>query len=306
MEYKNYFTTTFKEIFIIFNNKKMATTYTFPLTSFPNNMVNSDNLTSAIHASTIVTALSFISSDGTNVYIVFKGPLSGDDQSCLAGLITTTSSAPTGAAPLTVQVAQENGTTNGKFRCSAYNIQGLTGGGAVTTTDFSWPIPISAMQISLITTADNQGDSIQLWGLQANEGYGEGVVGSITADIVAGATGIPVQSTLVPNVYTGDYLYLNDGTNYDTLGIIVAIDSVNNILYVQTPTVHAFAAATPTLIILYRYIIDPFPIGPPGTYILGDGILTGSYVSPNQIFRVGYTNNGTTGKNLYAIFQRLE
>jgi len=287
----------------------MSLTYT--LADFPDSQLNADNLADEIRASAIVTALDYVSTSGSTVYIVFKATLSAGDKTILdgdttapaGGLIASHDYVDKTPAPQVVQVLEEYGKTNGKFISDAQWIQGPTG---VSTTDIEFELPTSVMEIQFITTTENTGDSVKLWVFRKNTGYGEGVIGTITANISTGATGIPVSQTIVDSVYTGDYISLKEGGKEEDLGLIKSIDKTAKILYMKTPTATSFSAASPTFVKWKRYVLKQFPLGPPWKIDIGSSKIGGSYVSTDYTVRIEYTNNGNTAKQLYTIIERLE
>lgn len=287
----------------------MSLTYT--LADFPNSQINAENLADEIRASPIVTALDYVSTNGSTVYIVFKATLSSGDKTLLDGDTT----APAGGLiaahdyvdktpdPPVFQVLEEYGETNGKFYSEARWIEAPTG---VSNTDIQFELPTSIMEIQFITTTENAGDSVKLYVFRSDTGSGEGVIGTITANVAAGATGIPVSQLIVNSVYTGDYISLKEGGKEEDLGLIKSIDKTAKILYMKTPTATSFSAASPTLVKCKRYILNPFPLGPPWKMDIGSSKIGGSYVTTDKTVRIEYTNNGNAAKRLYTVIERLE
>lgn len=286
-------------------------TYTFALTDFPNGEVNISNLQEEIRQSAIITAIDYINSDDTSVYIIFKAALSSGDQTILdgdtsnpaGGLIAAHAATDKSPLPTIVEVKEEYGVTNGKYLGQAIWVEAPTG---ISNTDMTFDIPCSIMELQFTTTDENVGDSVTVYTFKSDTGYGEGVIGSITSSISSGETGIPVAKIISDNVYTGDYISLKEGGKEEELGLIKSIDKTNNILYVKVPTATSFSHTSPTFIKLKRYVLNPFPLGPPQKYILGECKIGGSYLTPDKTVRVSYTNNGNSAKRLYTIVERLE
>jgi hypothetical protein len=287
----------------------MSLTYT--LADFPDSQINPENLASEIRASPIVTALDYVSTSGSTVYIVFKATLSSGDKTLLDGDTT----APAGGLiaahdyvdktpdPPIFQVLEEHGKTNGKFISDARWIEAPTG---VSSTDIQFELPTSVMEIQFITTAENVDDSVNLYVFRKDTGFGEGVIGAITSTVSSGATGIPVSQTIVDSVYTGDYISLKEGGKEEDLGLIKSIDKTAKILYMKTPTATSFSAASPSLVKWKRYVLKQFPLGPPWKIDIGSSKIGGSYVSTDYTVRIEYTNNGNSAKRLYSVIERLE
>ena len=111
----------------------------------PNHTVNSDRLTNEIRASSIVTALDYITTNGDELDIWFKDVLSSGDQTTLTGVVNTTSGEPypqqvdnvniASAASTAVIMSQEKGfqdLTGHNFYKKGIHITAAFG----TTTDF--------------------------------------------------------------------------------------------------------------------------------------------------------------------------
>lgn len=275
----------------------------YDLSDFPNSLVNLDNLTDEIRSSSITIALDYISTSGTTVDIVFKAALSVGEETILDGIVAAHDNVCKVPPPTIVQVQEEYGATNGKFISQSFWITAPIG---VSNTDTIFDLPTSILEIQFITRDENLGDSVKLYVFRKNTGYGEGVIGTITANVSAGATGIHVSSTIANAVLTGDYISLKEGSKEEDLGLIKSIDKVNNILYMKTPTATSFSATSPTLVKHKRYVLYDFPLGPPWKMDIGGSKIGGSYVTPDYIVRVEYTNNGLISKQLYSVIERLE
>lgn len=278
-------------------------TQVYDLSDFPNSLINLENLTDEIRNSAITIALDFISTTGTIVNIIFKDVLSVGEETILDGIVAAHNSIPKIPPPAIVQIQEEYGLTNGKFISQAFWINAPTG---ISNTDVQFEIPTSILEIQFVTTAENLGDYVKLYVFRKNIGYGEGVIGTITANIAAGATGVHVSPTIANTVLAGDYISLKEGSKEEDLGLIKSIDKTNNILYMKTPTATSFSATSPTFIKHKRYVLFDFPLGPPWKMDIGSSKIGGSYVTTDYIVRTEYTNNGSVAKQLYAVIERLE
>jgi hypothetical protein len=177
-----------------------------------------------------------------------------------------------------VLIIEESIPTNGNHKSVGYKCECTVG---VSTHDFSFDIPISALSISFNTHADNQNDTLEvIIGPETPSGV-------ITSDVSIGDTIINVSPTVIENVQLGYYVNLSDSTNNDNLGIV------------KTATSNAFLASSPTYVKLSVKAIDNFTFGYPGRYVIGESKIGGSYVPKNTIVRVVYTNNGNATRYFY-------
>jgi hypothetical protein len=83
------------------------TKYTYSISGdFPNQVINSDRLTQEIQDSTIVIALSFISTDGDNCDIWFRAELSSNDESALDIIVSNHSGEALPSQVTSVKIAE--------------------------------------------------------------------------------------------------------------------------------------------------------------------------------------------------------
>lgn len=120
------------------------------------------------------------------------------------------------------------------------------------------------------------------------------IIGTLTGNIPAGAiSGIPVSQTVIDNTAIGFCLEFVDGGSTATNNVgrviaVIAIDTDNNEITIETATTQGFTAASPTYV---RQTVEMIP-----NYVIGDAKIGGSYLPANTTVRVEYTNNnGSTG-----------
>jgi hypothetical protein len=175
----------------------------------------------------------------------------------------------------------------------------VIGATGLTIIDKTWPRQVTALNVTCRTTDANFGDTVSMYALFSDQGYGEGVIGALQQDAPTGSTGIAVSSLLANSLYPGEYLYLAS----NSLGEIMSIDPSTNTIYCQIPTQTLYPAGTP--ISWRRYFIGPdFVLGPADTYIFGQGKIGGASIRPGIIVRVEYPGTGVA-KTLYYIIQYL-
>lgn len=162
---------------------------------------------------------------------------------------------------------------------------------STTGTDtFIFPTTVSFYSFQFVTDSTNKGDDFSIY---ANE---DTVLGLITADAAIGATVINAPMALILYGFVGYHLKLSDGTNTDDLGMITAIDKVNNTVTVHIPTVHAFLS-TNTLVKMTVKVLDSIRIGGAGLHKFCEDIIGGTTVPKGTVVNLYYTNNATTGDN---------
>lgn len=278
-------------------------------TDFPMGQINIANLVSEISSSAITIALLKITTNDDLVDIVFKAPLSAQEKIILdggttgpaGGLIANHDSKSRASEALLVTNTPEPiKKTNGLWQARGIWITGTTGP-SVTNNDFSFDFPISALGLQICTEEQNRGDSITMCVMYPDKGYGPGVIGAITRDIVAGETGIPVSNAIATKVFVGENITLLG--NEDDLSYIVSIDTINNILYMKNPT--TFSHANSTLLRHCRQQLIPFALGPPNNYSIGSNKTGAAFVDKGYVVRVTYINTSAASKTLYAIIEYL-
>lgn len=194
-----------------------------------------------------------------------------------------------------VEIKEENTSTGGYYRAITRKITATAN--STSVNDYTFPVPIAVYTIFFNTTSDHEGDVVSL------EIAPNSNIGVVNADVSAGDTVFTVNSTVIDNAKLGFYITLNDGTNTDEVGQVVAIDEVNSTITVENPTTNSFLASTPTYVESTLVRVKDLEIGPPGEYKLGTGKIGGSYVPANTTIRVIYVNNGSNTKNTIFLIE---
>jgi hypothetical protein len=184
-----------------------------------------------------------------------------------------------------------NPNIGGNFRATGFSITAAAS--SSITSSVSWPWPVCLFTATFNTSEDLLGDRLQA-DLAPNT-----VIGALSANCAAAATTISVSAAIIAIVNIGYLISLSDGTNTDNLGAVLAIDSVNNILTVQTPTVHAFGAATPTYVQMTIRFVENFIIGHAGPHQIGGTMIGGTSLPANTAIVITYTN--TSSSNAHTV-----
>lgn len=160
--------------------------------------------------------------------------------------------------------------------------------GAVTEHDVSWPMDILLWVTYLTPSSDMIGDQITVMAAPETQ------VGVIVSPVNIGDTVLYVDPGVFNYVQRGYLVTLNDGTNKDVLGRIIALDSGAGTVTVETPTTYAFAPMTQFQMSIY--VLKDIYIFNTETVAIGIKGFKGKQVPAGIILRVYYTNNSGTSK----------
>ncbi len=196
-----------------------------------------------------------------------------------------------------VKIQTESVPTGGFFKAETFKIIAATG--ATTSTQVSWPFNISLSEARFVTTTDHQGDLVSAQ-IPSNM-----TIGAIVQNVNIGDTTLYVPSYIASNVAVGFYIAITDGTNSNDMGRIIAIDTVNNILTMETAPTNSYSATTPTYINLTVSPIHNLEIGPPQEYVIGQSNIGSSHIPANTPITVFYVNNGNYTKTLIVNIEYL-
>lgn len=193
-----------------------------------------------------------------------------------------------------VNIKEETIPTNGYYKSKGYCITCEPG---VTTTEYTFPHPITALSIVFSTDISQKDDKLET--IVAPDT----IIGVITETASPSQTSISVNSTVLEHASLGFFLTLSDGTNTNQLGIISNIDKINSVITFTTPIVDTFQQGT--FVKISVVVIENFIFGYPGSYTFGESKIGGSHIPANTIIRVNYTNNGEVTKKFYPVIDYL-
>lgn len=196
----------------------------------------------------------------------------------------------------TIRIKEEYMQTGGNFKAISKKMTCPVG---ISVHDHSFDYPISALSITLNTSALNTNDIVE------TDVGPDTVIGIITSDVAADTNVINVSRTAIEILNVGYKVTLDDGTNQDFLGIVTSIDLNNNTITTKNNTTHAFLTTSPTYVKMTVNIIEDFTIGYPGRYEIGKDKIGGSYVPPSTVIRVTYNNTGAETVDFYAVIEYL-
>ena len=202
----------------------------------------------------------------------------------------------TKVAPNLIQIKEEQQQTGGHYQVRTVGGDMVVG---TNTVDTSWPFPTSALAIRFMSGSDHKGDLLEV---QVGP---DTTVGAITADVGIGDSVLTVDSTAIQAFKLGYWLTLDDGVNSYDMGRVIASDTGASTITTENTSTFNFLVATPTLIRMTVKTIVNYEIGEPGTVVLGESKIGGSFVPANVIVRMVYTNNGASTKRFCAQVEYL-
>lgn len=198
--------------------------------------------------------------------------------------------------PSSVTISEESVATGGKYACACLKF--TAPGNTITSESISFPMIISVLNGQLAVSSDMIGDSI-VWTVAPNT-----TVGALTANANIGDTVLNVSSTVTDNIQIGFDVTLTDGVNTDECGPVVAVDSVNGTITVQTALLYNFSAVSPTYVQMTIKYVD-IELAIEGYFVIA-GHKIGSASLPSNVPITCYYNNTTmNSKRVVAYIEYL-
>lgn len=201
--------------------------------------------------------------------------------------------------PSLFTLKEESTPTGGNYGIQSEVMNANAGPNVSTSLEFSWPFDISVLAIYMLPKIANDSDIVTIT-IGANMVYG-----TISQNIAAGATVIPVSSTVISTIAKGYYVTLSDGTNADSLGRVIGVDSVGNAITVESATVHSFAAATPTQVQVSVVPVNALELVSGLQYTIGMKKIGASFIPANTVVTVNYLNMSSVLKKLVLTYEYL-
>lgn len=186
--------------------------------------------------------------------------------------------------PSLFTIKEETTPTGGHYRAETRKINADAGPNVTTSMEYSWPFDISVLAIYLLPDATTADDILTVT-------IGPDMVyGVVPQDITAGSTVIPVSASVMSNIKKGYYVTIDDGTNSDAVGRVIAVNTADSTITVETPTAHAFDSANLVLVKVSVRPVDNLELVSGLQYSLGMKKIGGSYIPANTIVKVDYVN----------------
>lgn len=186
------------------------------------------------------------------------------------------------------RIEEENIKTGGHYQAASWKLT-LSVGESTEELDITFPIPVSVLAAEWSNSEVLVGDSVEVCVAP------DTMTGVITSAVSTSTTVIPVSQTVVDNARLGYYAKLDDGTNADDLGRIVAIDKAGLTVTVETATVNAFAVNTSFKQTIK--LLNKSPLPDTGRVQIGQSKIGGSYLPTGTVIRIKYYNDSNTAKD---------
>lgn len=276
------------------------TTYTYSITDFPNQKVNSDRLIAEITKSAITVALDCINTDPSYVFIIFKDVLSVADRSTLDAIVVNHSGEPLPSAPQIVKAQilteapywiESNNALQELYAAESILLDVLSGV-TETSTKFSFPYNIGVKSATIYVTDDMVGDQIIV-----HEGPNT-LIGYLTSPINSGDTVIYVSDTVIQNIKIGYYvdLYVPGDDEGIEIGQVIDINTNDRCLTIHTPS--QISADTDSYLSMCGKLIPRLDITCNQKIEIGKTIPTASRLPKNIPIRIIYKNNNGKAKKV--------
>jgi len=178
---------------------------------------------------------------------------------------------------LTVSIKQESIQTGGNFKSKGYSFE--CGANSTSTYSVSWPYPITAMVVHILTDNSQRGDVMSaVVGPQTP-------VGVILSQCSEGDTTVSVNSTVIAHAYVGYECFIG----VESLGRILEIDANNLIVRFETPATQNHPANS--YFKIQMRIIENHLLGYSFGNDIGVSNIGGKYLPASLPTIVEYTNN---------------
>ena len=276
-----------------------ATQYKYVIaTATLNGIVEADALATEIGGSSIVTAVQTVQTNDTEVGIVFKDALSATDQTILTALVAAHEGVPLAKEPEIVRVFEDSSLLgDAKYQATTVTVDVAAGADTISTATITFPLPISLYSASWLHDSNMDTDVVNI---TAGENT---IIGALTANASIGDTVLSVQKSVIENTQTGYNLNLWDGVNTNDLGRVLAIDTVNDQITIETPLTTAFTAATPTYVRQTIYFVKDVELKGRYDYQFGEDVIGGSFIPAGFSLKCDYLNREGTAKRLVILLE---
>jgi hypothetical protein len=275
-----------------------ATKYTYSISGDFDNGLNTARLEAEILASSITKGVKGINTEGDDCDVWFKEAISSEEETVLDGLVAAHDGTPL-VQPRLVAIKEEDVQTGGHFQARgiAWDVPATEGWNDLDP--FSWPHPISLLAAETFGRSGCNEDKVEFLVAPGT------VVGSITADVVVDDTEISVSATALANLCVGKLVELDDGTNSNNLGRVLAVDTADGKITVETAATQAFAAATPTYVKMTTKMGYDVELTEGHRIAIGESKIGGSYISANVPIAMRYFNKDGTAKRFAVVVEYL-
>lgn len=273
----------------------MEQQYTYLISEFPNDKVNSDTLINEVQSSNITIALDRIDNNATQVIFVFKTELSDDEEDLLFNIVSNHTGADSVAESTLVKIKEEEytGETQGHFQSCVIDIS--TSGYETVTKDLSFPYPISLFSAEWLVDTEHKGDRAEFHLAP------DTVIGAVIQNIDAsdGLTTISVSDTVVEYINKGYYIKIGSPSN-ECLGRVVDYDIDNKTITLEEPITSSYTVGS--YIFMTIKIVPYWRFTATGFNSVGESKIGASFIPKGTILRILYYNeNGVMTNKIFGI-----
>ena len=181
-----------------------------------------------------------------------------------------------------VRIVEESTLTGGNYKADIFTYTYELG---MNSYILSYPFPISVLTIKILSPDRSvKNNSIDLV-LNPDK-----IIGTITKDVNINDDIIYVSSSVLENTMLGYNIKLDDLSNNHIGNRIINIDTSNNCITLETPSIKKFSTLTPTFIKLNIYILKDYKLIHNDSHIFGDDKIGGMYIPANTMIQLNYNN----------------
>jgi hypothetical protein len=125
------------------------------------------------------------------------------------------------------------------------------------------------------------------------------IIGAIGANVAINDTVITVSSTVLENINLGNLVRLTDGTNTEEYKEVISLDKANSTITLESGTVNAFSAASPTYVQFMIEMVGDFWLGAADGVVPLEGGEKATFIPANTTIRIAFFKAGTETKYLF-------
>ena len=201
-----------------------------------------------------------------------------------------------------------SGETNGHYQTKGFKCD-ITSASGWQEFDMSFKHPVSLICAQMGIDPSMDGDE----GCLCIAPYT--VVGAITSNVAVDDVVITVQASVLNYMDEGYHIHLSTSPtsqaaeDNEDLGIVIAKDTDNNTITVDTASTAAFSAASPTYVKMTRHLVPEIWFKNKGSEEVhreyGRSRIGGSYIPANTTIRLMYNNISAVAHTLILEFEYL-
>lgn len=198
----------------------------------------------------------------------------------------------------TVTVREENTPTGGRYQACFHELTVPSGAG-VTTTEISFPHPISLLSAEWTNREEFEGDKIRFTVAP------DTTVGVLASGVASGAHVAAVSDTVLDNIAIGFRANLLSASGVADLGRVTDVDRNNKTITFETGCPQQFSHVWPTYVQMSVDVVRESPMAGYGRVQLGESKIGGSHIPANTVLQARFTNENGQAKSLIFALEYL-